>query len=153
MALKRSPPNSYQARQRYQPGERSSVEMPTVNYGDSLREIHAGLIAEWEAVDEDKRGPKPELFVIPELEHVSVTYPDEWLLRHEDLFNEGRAIPNGTPSEMTRNIYAAVNLCTQFEGIDLDDIGKMPLRYRQFFQWLAGQVLTDYYKAMTVPNG
>ena len=69
--------------------------MPTVNYGESLRQIHADLVAEWEQLDEDKRGPKPELFVITELEHVNVTYPDEWLIEHEDLFNAGRAIPNG----------------------------------------------------------
>jgi hypothetical protein len=127
--------------------------VPTVNYGESLREIHAGLVADWEAANKKKRGPKPELFIISELEHVNVTYPDEWLIEHEDLFNEGRATPNGSSSEMTKNIYAAVNLCTQFEGIDLDEIGKMPLHYRQFLQWLAGQVLTSYYQAMTVPNG
>jgi hypothetical protein len=127
--------------------------MPTVNYGESLREIHAKILDEWEAADETTRGVKPALGLVEELEHVNVTYPDpdEWIVEHEFRFHKGWSNPDNS-SIVAKEVYAAIELCDGFEGIEMKDIRKMPLHYWQFLQWLRGTVLPAYYKAMTVPN-
>jgi hypothetical protein len=128
--------------------------MPTVNYGESLRKIHAALIAEWEEADEKTRGSEPVLGLVEELEHVNVTYPDanEWRMEHEARWFEGWNDPEAK-TEADRATYAAINLCDSFEGIKLADISNMPLHYTQFFGWLRTEVLTKYYEARLVPNG
>jgi hypothetical protein len=126
--------------------------MPTVNYGESLRKIHADLVSEWEAADKETRGPQPELQVIPELEHVNITYPDEWKISHQAKYHEGWSNPDNATAE-AKSVYAAIELCDSFEGIEIDNINDMPLHYWQFFQWMAGVVLGDYFKGKLVPNG
>jgi hypothetical protein len=85
---------------------------------------------------------------------ITVTYPDEWLMRHVDLFHLGFSSAPEDASPATKEMFGTVALCEKIEGLDLDDISAMPLSYRPFFNWLVETVFIDgYVKALTVPNG
>lgn len=84
---------------------------------------------------------------------VKVTFPDEWLMKHIDQFYLGleQAPKGAAPS--TREIYGTIALCEEIEGLDLKNVGEMPLSHRPFFVWLVREIyLGNYLKAITVPN-
>lgn len=86
-------------------------------------------------------------------EDVTITYPDEWLMKHIDQFYVGlsKAPENSAPS--TKEIYGSIALCDTIDGIDLTNVSEAPIAYRDFFIWLVNEVyVTSYVEAITVPN-
>ena len=86
-------------------------------------------------------------------ETVSVTFPDEWLMKHVDLFYQGVAAAPVGSAPSTEEIYGAIALCDEIKGIDLSDLHDKPLTLWPMLQWIVKEVyIKSYLVAATVPN-
>ena len=84
-------------------------------------------------------------------QNVKIRYPDEWLMIHMDLFWEGyiQAPDNAAPA--TKEIFGTIALCEEIDGLDVSNIGQLPLSARLFFKWLVETVYYDSYLAAVEP--
>lgn len=89
----------------------------------------------------------------PHDENVWVTFPDEWLMKHVDMFYQGvLSAPIGS-APSTEEIYGAIAICDKIEGIDLKDLHEKPLALWQVLRWIVEEVyIKSYLIAATVPN-
>lgn len=86
-------------------------------------------------------------------EDVKVTYPDEWLYKHIDVFYRGIQSAPDNSSPGTQELLGTLALCDDLEGIDIKNIDDLPIKYRQVFRWLVRTVYIDsYLQAITIPN-
>lgn len=82
-------------------------------------------------------------------EHLSVTFPDEWLMEHRDKFYRGYNKAGSDASPATKEAFGTLELC-QIEstnGQKVPDFGsyeKLPLKYVRFFKWLSDTVFDSY---------
>jgi hypothetical protein len=82
-------------------------------------------------------------------EHVTITYPDEWLMRHIDKY--GLAIRDAPEASAisTLETYKAIGLCDNIEGLELNgNISNLPIKYFRFFKWLRETVAGSFDEAM-----
>lgn len=83
-------------------------------------------------------------------ENVTISYPDEWLMKHIDQWHYGRSQAPENASPLTQETFGAIALCDKIEGIDLANITELPLRYVGLFRWLRDVVYGSYLNAFTV---
>jgi hypothetical protein len=74
-------------------------------------------------------------------------------MKHVDLFYQGvtQAPLGSAPS--TEEIYGAIALCSEIEGIDTSDLQDRPLRLWPVLRWIVEEVyVRSYLKDATVPK-
>ena len=84
---------------------------------------------------------------------VHVTYPDEWLMKHVDLFYQGTQEAPAGSAPSTVEIYGAIALCEKIDGIDVGDLHDKPLGLWKVLRWIVEEVyIKSYLVAASVPN-
>ena len=83
-------------------------------------------------------------------EHLSVTWPDEWLMEHREKCFRGYYKAPSDASPTTKETFGTLELC-QVESTDKEkplpdftNFEKLPLKYVQFFKWLSDTVFDSY---------
>jgi hypothetical protein len=82
-------------------------------------------------------------------EHLSVTFPDEWLMEHRDKFHKGYLKASNEASPATRQLFGTLELC-KIESTngqqppDVSHYEKLPLKWVRFFTWLDDTVFDSY---------
>lgn len=84
--------------------------------------------------------------------HISITYPDKWAYRHKLLFLRGVAQADREASWFEGTLLGCIALCEKVEGLELEEIGELPMHYAPFFEWVVVEIYPKYSKAAEPPD-
>ena len=127
--------------------------MTTIHYSEAVQTEHDTLHGIWADLTPEQQAkiPEPVLNIPDDLAGVVVTFPDEWVMSDIDKFYQGsQAAPVGS-SPGNIELYGTIALCDAISGIEIADLGKLPLHYGGFFNWLRQTVYIDSYLQAVEP--
>lgn len=86
-------------------------------------------------------------------EDVQITYPDEWLVKHRDMFFYGWSQPPEDSAPSTKETYGAIALCEKIDGLDIKNLAELPMSYIHVLNWIRDTVFVKgYLEAIEPPK-